>query len=124
MILSKVQTNKYDSVAPSVTPKEIDYSDYPYDSSSEKRIKERAEKVKTKILGCSTSNELIELKISDREIDWLKKNVLTQAEREQVKGIELTRQGNLFSLDSNQQVVEFDFDEVMKEIDEEILRIC
>ena len=52
-----------------------------YDSSSEKSRKERAGKVVDKILSCSTSNELIELKISEREITWLKENVLTTAER-------------------------------------------
>ncbi|MGK7952905.1 MAG: phage/plasmid primase, P4 family, partial [Xenococcaceae cyanobacterium] len=79
--LTKVENKAVNSV----TPKAIDISSYPYDSSSARSKKERADQVKAKILGCSTSNELIELKISEREIDWLKKNVLTQAEREQLK---------------------------------------
>ena len=90
-------------------------------------MQERASKVKEIILSCGTSNELIELenegKISEREITWLKKNVLTTAEREQVKQIESTRQGNLFSIDANQQVVHYEFNDVMREIDEEMRRL-
>ncbi len=62
-------------------------------------------------------------KISEREITWLKKNVLTPAEREQVKQIESTRQGNLFSLDATNQVVHEDFNEVIRSIDEEMRRL-
>ena len=62
-------------------------------------------------------------KISEREITWLKKNVLTPAEREQVKEIESTRQGNLFSIDANQQVVHYDYNDLMKSIDEEMRRL-
>ncbi len=66
---------------------------------------------------------MIELKISEKEIDWLKKNVLTQAEREQLKEIELTRQGNLLSVDSSQEIVYFDFNEAMEQIDKEMRRL-
>ncbi len=111
----------------SVTQKQIDYSSYPYNSSNEKIVQERASLVKERILGCSTSNELIKLhsegKISSQEITWLKENVLTTAERELVLEIESTRQGNLLSLDSNQEVVHGDFNEVMRSIDEEMRRL-
>ena len=108
-------------------PKQINWQSYPYNSSNEKRLQERASKVKEIILSCGTSNELIELdnegKISEREIKWLKKNVLSPAEREQVKQIELTRQGNLFSIDANQEVVHYDYNEVIKGIDAEMKRL-
>ena len=108
-------------------PKQINWQSYPYNSSNEKSLQERASKVKEIILNCGTSNELIELdnegKISEREIDWLKKNVLTPSEREQVKEIELTRQGNLFSIDANQEVVHYDYNEVIKRIDAEMKRL-
>ncbi len=108
-------------------PKEINWQSYPYNSSSEKKLQERAGKVKEIILSCGTSNELIKLenegKISEREITWLKKNVLTISEREQVKEIELTRQGNLFSLDANQELVHEDFNEVIRSIDEQMRRL-
>ncbi|MGK7950513.1 MAG: hypothetical protein AB4368_17465 [Xenococcaceae cyanobacterium] len=103
--------------------KQINWQSYPYNSSSDRSKKERADRVKAKILGCSTSNELIELKISEKEIDWLKKNLLNQAEREQIKQIELTRQGNLLSVDSSQEIVYFDFNEAMGEIDKEMRRL-
>ncbi|MDY6901875.1 MAG: phage/plasmid primase, P4 family, partial [Cyanobacteriota bacterium] len=106
-----------------VAQKQINWATYPHDSRSLRRKKERADQVKAKILGCSTSNELIELKISSRETDWLKKNVLNQAEKEQIKEIEMTRQGNLLSFDATEQVVYFDFNEVMKAIDEEMRRL-
>ncbi len=49
--------------------------------------------------------------------------MLTTAEREQVKEIELTRQGNLFSIDANQQVVHYEYNDLMREIDEEMKRL-
>ncbi len=109
--------------------KEINWQSYPYNSSSEKKLQERASKVKEIILSCGTSNELSELenegKISDREIKWLKKNVLTTAEREQVKEIESTRQGNLFAPNEIQgeEVRELDWAEVISGIDREMKRI-
>ncbi len=114
--LTKVENKAVNSV----TQKEINWQSYPYNSSNEKKLQERASKVKEIILGCSTSNELIKLdnegKISSREITWLKKNVLTPSERELVLQIESTRQGNLFSLDSNQEVVHYDYNDLMKSI--------
>ena len=114
---------KFAQEVKSAAPKQINWQSYPYNSSSEKKLQERAGKVVEKILSCSTSNELIELKISEREITWLKENVLTTAQREQVREIELTRQGNLFSIDANQQVVHYEFNDVMKSIDEEMSRL-
>ena len=137
-------TNKCASDSPSVTPSKKDKSDrhsrqsnwkdYPWNSSNERNKKERGNKVKERILGCSTINELIKLnsagKISDREIDWLKDNALSVAERKQIEDIEATRQGNLFNeVDCGEIVQEervqeqFDFDEVMKETDAEMLRL-
>ena len=113
-------TNVENKAVNSVTQKQINWQSYPYNSSNEKKLEERASLVKEIILSCGTSNELIELenegKISEREITWLKKNVLTTAERELVLEIELTRQGNLFSIDSNQEVVHYEFNDVMESI--------
>ncbi|MGK7949515.1 MAG: hypothetical protein AB4368_12120 [Xenococcaceae cyanobacterium] len=105
--INKEEKNKSNSSNKNQTVlSQINWQSYPYNSSKEKNKKERASLVKEKILNCGTSNELIELKISEREIDWLKKNVLTQGEREQLKEIELTRQGNLLSVDSSQEKAE------------------
>ena len=121
------RVKKFAQEVKSAAPKQINWQSYPYNSSSEKKLQERASKVKEIILSCGTSNELIELenegKISEREITWLKKNVLTTAEREQVKEIELTRQGNLFSIDAKTEVVHEDFNEVMRSIDEQMRRL-
>ncbi len=121
--LTKVENKAVNSV----TQKEINWQSYPYNSSNEKKLQERASKVKEIIFNCGTSNELIKLenegKISEREITWLKKNVLTTAERELVLQIESTRQGNLFSIDANQQVVHYDYNDLMRSIDSEMKRL-
>ena len=59
-----------------VVPSEIDWVSYPYNSSDRYTRENRANKVKSRILACATSNELISLhadgKVSEPEIKWLK----------------------------------------------------
>ncbi len=82
-----------------VTPT-INWSTYPWNSGDEKTLKNRANKVKERIFNCQTNNDLIKLlangKVSEREIDWLIKNLLTKVEIEQVETIQKTTQGNIF----------------------------
>ena len=54
----------------------------------------------------------------------MKQNVLTQAEREQVKETEATRQGNLLWADDEApKVVHYEYKEIVKGIDEEMKRL-
>ena len=78
----------------------IPWKTYPY--NGDKRIKEqRANKVKERIFNCQTNNELIKLlaegKVSQVEMDWVKINLLTPKEIEQLLSIQNTRQGNLLA---------------------------
>ena len=81
-----------------VTP--INWQSYPYQSKDTLTLKARANKVKERVLGCTTQNELISLyaegKVSKAEIDWLKSNLLTQHECEHLEAIKTTKQTNLF----------------------------
>jgi hypothetical protein len=109
-----------------VTPT-INWSTYPWNSGDEKTLKNRAGKVKERILNCQTHNDLIKLlakdKVSEREIDWLKENLLTRVEVEQLETMKNTRQGNLFAqveedstANCSELVIEFDWNTVMDEI--------
>ena len=79
---------------------EINWQSYPYQSRDTFTLKSRANKVKERALACTTQNELISLyaegKVSKTEIDWLKSNLLTTTERQQLEAIETTKQTNLF----------------------------
>ena len=83
-----------------VTP-QIDWQSYPYQSKDIYTLKNRANKVKERVLGCTTNNELINLlakgKASDAEIKWLALNLLSESEVLQLESIQNTRQGNLFN---------------------------
>ena len=105
---------------------EINWEDYPYGGKDRYTLENRASKVKERILNCHTSNELIALyaegKISEPEIEWLKKNYLTEAESQQLQVIENSTQGNLFS-SKKQEVVELDYEDIEKSIDWEMQRV-
>ena len=49
------------SVVPQAVPSQIDWKTYPYDSNDPYTLKNRANKVKERIMGCATSNELNKL---------------------------------------------------------------
>ena len=88
-------------VVTEVVPSQIDWQSYPYKSSDTITLQNRANKVKERLLGCSTNNDLIALyaegKVSQREIDWIKSYLLTPAERQQLETVEATKQTNLFA---------------------------
>ncbi len=64
-------------------------------------LENRANKVKERILGCGTNNELISLhaegKVSEPEVKWIKTNYLSDSELQQLADTSATRQGNLFN---------------------------
>ena len=78
-----------------------DWQSYPYNSKDVYTLKNRANKVKERLLECSTKGELVSLyaqgKISAVEVDWLKANLLSQSECVRVSEAETTVQTNLFN---------------------------
>ena len=78
----------------------IPWQSYPYQSKDVYTLQNRGEKVKERILNCTTNNELTGLlakrEASDAEIEWLVSNLLTESEVLQLKAIQNARQGNLF----------------------------
>ncbi len=90
----------------SATPEEstIPWQSYPYQSKDVYTLRNRANKVKERILSCTTNNELIGLlakgEASDAEIKWLVSNLLSESDVWQLKSIQNTRPNNLF--DSNE----------------------
>jgi predicted P-loop ATPase len=103
----------------SATPSEptIPWQSYPYSSKDVYTLRNRANKVKERVLNCTTNNELITLyaegKVSQAEIDWLKSNLLTTTEYHQLDAVEKTRQPNLL-IENN---------ELKKQITAEVKRI-
>ena len=128
-----------ESDIPADTPTKIaaiPWPNYPYNGNKQAQ-QQRANKVRERIENCQTHNDLIKLlsngQVSQREIDWLRGNILTKAEIHHLESVEATRQGNLFNesgLSSNathssssEIVVEKDWNVVMSEIDAEMKRI-
>ncbi len=110
-----------------VVPSEIDWVSYPYNSSDRYTLENRANKVKARILACATSNELISLhadgKVSAPEIKWLKENLLSEAELTQLITIETTKQGNLFSLETETESLYYEWSQIRDEIDFNMKRL-
>ena len=102
---------------------EINWQSYPYQSKDTFTLKSRANKVKERVLACTTQNELITLyaegKVSKAEINWLKSNLLTTVERQQLEVVETTKQTNLFDNSDRELTVE----SVKQQIDTEAKRI-
>ena len=120
------------AVTPVVTPAvtEINWQSYPYQSQDTFTLKSRANKVKERVLNCTTQNELITLyaegKVSEAEIDWLESNLLTAAECQQLKAVKATRQINLFdnsSKESTEPNTEPSFESIKQQIDLERKRV-
>ena len=97
----------------------VDWLSYPYQSRDVYTLQNRANKVKDRVLGCGTNNELISLyaegKVTEVEIDWIKANLLSDSELSQLAVIEGTKQGNLFDQESEPEVI--DWEDIKKEID-------
>ncbi len=97
----------------------LDWGSYPYQSRDRYTLENRANKVKDRVLGCGTNNELISLhadgKVTELEIDWIKANLLSDSELSQLEIIEGTKQGNLFEQEQEPEVIEWD--EIKEEID-------
>ena len=86
----------------------INWLSYPYQNSSDSyTLQNRAYKVKERILNCATNNELIKLhatgEVSEPEITWIKSNLLTESELQQLELIEATIQNNLFDAEKSQE---------------------
>ncbi len=107
----------------SATP--VDWSSYPYNSQDTYTLQNRANKVKERVLGCGTNNELISLhadgKVSEPEINWIKANYLSESELAQLVTIEGTKQGNLFSQENEPNVIEWE--QIKEEIDSNMKRL-
>ncbi len=101
------------AATPTATPtaipqsREINWEDYPYNSKDRYTLKNRANKVKERILNSATNNELIKLhatgEVSEPEITWIKANLLTDSELQQLELIEATTQNSLFDAENNQE---------------------
>ena len=103
----------------------VDWLSYPYQSRDRYTLENRANKVKDRVLGCGTNNELISLhadgKVSQIEIDWIKANLLSDSELTQLALIEGTRQGNLFTQEQEPEVI--DWEDIKEEIDISMKRL-
>ena len=101
---------------------EINWQSYPYSSKDTLTLKNRANKVKERVLSCTTNNQLISLhaagKVSKAEIDWLKSNLLTRHECANLEAISARSQTSLFA-----QNEELTADSVKKQINTEVKRI-
>ncbi|VEP12099.1 hypothetical protein H1P_1330018 [Hyella patelloides LEGE 07179] len=114
---------------PSTTPVEIqiNWQSYPYNSRDVYTLKNRSNRVKERVLNCSTSNDLIKLLAttgaSQPEIEWLRENYLSSAEKQQLTLIENSTQGNLLKVPERSSVIEYTFSEIIDAIDSELKRL-
>ncbi len=103
----------------------IDWQSYPYNSGDRLTLINRANKVKERVLGCGTNNELINLhaegKVSEPEVKWIKANYLNKSELAQLNTIEGTTQGNLFSQQNQPDIIQWE--QIKEEIDSNMKRI-
>ncbi len=103
----------------------LDWSSYPYNSQDTYTLQNRANKVKERVLSCSTNNELISLyasrKVSEPEINWIKANILSESELAQLVTIQGTSQGNLFSQQQEPDVIEWE--QIKNQIDSNMKRL-
>ena len=129
-------TENYTSCKKSAVPheKEVNWKTYPYNSSDRAHLKNRANKVKERVLSCTTSNQLNKLlfsrKANELELDWLVENYLTDGEKAQLHQIQNSTQINLFSkpqptakAETYVEVIEYDFNEIKTAINKELERI-
>jgi putative DNA primase/helicase len=107
--------------------KEINWQTYPYNSSDRYSLENRANKVKERVFNCTTNNELNQLLFSRQgtevELNWLVENYLTETEVKQLNQIKNSTQGNLFLAKESVEVIEYQYEEVIASIDEEMKRL-
>jgi hypothetical protein len=97
---SEVVTSPASQQLQAVTPV-TDFSTYPARNSDDERHKQkRATKCKEQMLACRTKEELETFKAesgySETEIKWVWNNFLTNGEKEKVKAVSDSSQGDLF----------------------------
>ena len=83
--------------------------------------------IKARILACATSNELISLhadgKVSAPEINWIRENLLSESELKLFITIETTKQGNLFSQETETESLYYEWSQIRDEIDFNMKRL-
>ena len=101
----------------------IPWKTYPY-SGNQQAKKQRANKVKERILNCQTDNELIKLlaegQVSQIEIDWVREHLFTPEEIEQLETILKTHQGNLLTVNELETNSTANYSELETSDDEEL----
>ncbi|WP_222427382.1 hypothetical protein [Hyella patelloides] len=85
-------------------------------------------KVSEIVLNCSTKNDLIKLLAttgaSEPEIEWLRENYLSSAERAHLELIRKSTQGNLFNQPEPElEIVEYKLSEIIAATDGEMKRL-
>ena len=108
--------------------KDIDWLSYPYNSGDRYTLKNRANKVKERVLNCTTTNQLNELlfsrKANEIELNWLVENYFTEAEKAQLCQISRSTQTNLFSEPHPiAEVIKYEFNEIKNDIDFQMERL-
>ena len=120
--------------------REVNWKTYPYNSSDRHTLKNRANKVKERVLGCTTLHELNELLFSrganEIELNWLVENYFTTTEIKQLKQIQNSTQTNLFSephesvkiekqliVEESIETIELELEEIIEAINREMNRI-
>ncbi|VEP17960.1 hypothetical protein H1P_6630001 [Hyella patelloides LEGE 07179] len=95
-----------------------------------RRVIPPIDSTKERILACSTKNDLIKLLAttgaSEPEINWLRENYLTLAEKAHLELILSSTQGNLFHQPEptpRGEIVEYRLSEIIESIDEEMKRL-
>ncbi len=128
--IAEAKTTTVTEIEPDLTPDyspaiPVDWLSYPYQSRDVYTLQNRANKVKDRVLGCGTNNELISLhadgKVSEVEINWIKANLLSDSELSQLAVIEGTKQGNLFDQEQEPEIIEWK--EIKEEIDSNMPRL-
>ena len=86
----------------------VDWQSYLYQSKDVYTLRNRAKKVRERLLGCSTHGELVNLYaqglITAIEVKWLKSNLLSKPECDRLVEVEATVQTNLFNQDELKQL--------------------
>jgi predicted P-loop ATPase len=108
----------------------VDWQSYPYSSQDIYTLKNRAKKVRERLISCSTYGELINLyaegKVSEVEVKWLKSNLLSPSEGNNLSQVEATIQTDIFNQNEHQQVTDFlpsTYSALKEETSKEIRRI-
>ena len=100
--------NRIESPQPSDSETAIPWQSYPYQSKDIYTLKNRANKVKQRVLNCSTKGELVSLYaqglITASEVKWLKNNLLSQPSCDRLAEVEVTEQINIFNQNEHREL--------------------